>query len=144
MLTVKFYEEIEDSLLQFAVIVARSDKQWVICKHKDRDTYEVPGGHREPGELIGDTAKRELNEETGAVDFALKPICVYSVSGSDSAVSNLEETYGMLYYADIYKFDVLPDYEMEQVILTKELPTKWTYPLIQPKLLEKVLPEITI
>ena len=27
-----------------------------------------------------DTAKRELYEETGAVDFDIKPICVYSVA----------------------------------------------------------------
>ena len=29
-------------------------------------------GHREPGETIIETAKRELREETGAVDFTIK------------------------------------------------------------------------
>jgi len=38
----------------------------VFCKHKDRDTFEFPGGHREKDEKIEETAKRELWEETGA------------------------------------------------------------------------------
>ena len=30
---------------------------------------EFPGGHREKGETIDDTAKRELYEESGAIEF---------------------------------------------------------------------------
>ena len=60
---VKFYDSVEDSLLKFAVIIAKKDGKWVLCKHRDRNTYEVPGGHREPGEAIMDTAKRELHSE---------------------------------------------------------------------------------
>jgi len=151
MVQVKFYDNVDDQLLQFAVIVAKARNQWVICKHKDRDTFEVPGGHREPNETILETAKRELHEETGAVEYTITPICIYSVMGTDgedqnfrvkethAIIENQDEIFGMLYYADIEKFDKLPDFEMEQVILTDELPTKWTYPLIQPKLMEKVM-----
>lgn len=53
----------------------------VLCKHKKRETLEFPGGHRETGEAIAETAKRELMEETGAVKFEIRPICVYSVTG---------------------------------------------------------------
>ena len=60
---VKFYDSVDDSLLKFAVILAKKDGQWIFCKHRDRDTFEVPGGHREPGEDIIDTAKRELYED---------------------------------------------------------------------------------
>ena len=63
MLEVNFYDEVDDSLLKFAVIISKADGKWVFCKHKERDTYEIPGGHREEGELILDTAKRELREE---------------------------------------------------------------------------------
>ena len=65
---VKFYktEEVDDSLLFAAVIVSKYKGKWVLCKHRDRDTWEVPGGHREDNETILDTAKRELYEETGA------------------------------------------------------------------------------
>ena len=45
MTEVKFYEKIEDELLKFAVIISRTQNQYVFCKHKDRDTWEIPGGH---------------------------------------------------------------------------------------------------
>lgn len=79
MVEVKFYDSIDDSLLKFAVIITKTNGKLVFCKHRERDTYEVLGGHRENGETILETAKRELREETGAVDFDIKPICVYSV-----------------------------------------------------------------
>ena len=62
---VKFYEDVKDELLRFAVVIAKHDGKWVLCKHKERETLECPGGHRETGELILETAKRELMEETG-------------------------------------------------------------------------------
>ena len=71
---VQFYEEIEDQLLKFAVIISKYQNKWVFCKHKLRDTFEIPGGHREENENILETAKRELYEETGAIDFKIKPI----------------------------------------------------------------------
>ena len=52
MLEVKFYDSVEDSLLKFAVIISQSNGKWVFCKHKERDTYEVPGGHREAGDIF--------------------------------------------------------------------------------------------
>ena len=50
MLEVKFYDTVDDSLLKFAVIISQSNGKWVFCKHKERDTYEASGGHREIGE----------------------------------------------------------------------------------------------
>jgi 8-oxo-dGTP diphosphatase len=136
---VKFYDKVADELLKFAVIISKHDGKWVFCKHKERDTYEVPGGHREDGESILDTAKRELNEETGALDFSLDPVCVYSVTGKNRVNETGEETYGMLYFADIFSFDSTLNSEMESVKLFDELPTEWTYPLIQPLLIEEYL-----
>ena len=66
VMEVKFYDTVNDELLKFAVIISQSNGKWVFCKHKERDTYEVQGGHRETGEDIFETAKRELQEETGA------------------------------------------------------------------------------
>lgn len=80
---VNFYEQTEDELLKFAVIVSRSNGKWVFCKHRERTTYECPGGHREEQETILQTARRELQEETGAISYTLEPICVYSVRKSD-------------------------------------------------------------
>lgn len=132
---VRFYDSVEDSLLKFAVIISKKDGQWVFCKHKDRDTYEVPGGHREPGEAIIDTAKRELYEETGAVKYSINPVCVYSVTSPDSFDG--AETFGGLYYADIEELEPELHSEIEKVYLMDELPDRWTYPLIQPLLLKE-------
>ena len=63
---IEFYDEISPSLLRFSVIIAHSRGKLVLCKHKERDTYEFPGGHIEPGESAEDAARRELYEETGA------------------------------------------------------------------------------
>lgn len=142
MLKVSFYDKVEDSLLKFAVIVSKSQGKWVFCKHKERSTYECPGGHRESGEDILSAAKRELYEETGATEYYLKKICVYSVSNKDGLSEPCIETFGMLYFADITTFEELPGYEMEKIELFDKLPDNWTYPEIQPKLLEKVKGEI--
>lgn len=137
MIEVKFYDIVEDELLKFAVIVAKHHGQWVFCQHKERDTYEWPGGHREDGEQIVETAKRELWEETGAVDYELKRVGIYSVIQKDN--SCVKETFGMLYYADINRFSNLPNLEIEKIELFDDMPENWTYPVIQPKLSKKVL-----
>lgn len=133
---IKFYDSIDDSFLKFAVIVARSEGNWVLCKHKERTTLEVPGGHREPNEDILTTAKRELYEETGATDFDIRPVCVYSVTAPDNFDG--EETFGMLFYADIKAFEKELHSEIEKIVITETLPEgNWTYPLIQPRLIEE-------
>ena len=134
---VKFYDTVDDALLKFAVIIAKADGKWVFCKHRERNTYEIPGGHREPGEAIDDTAVRELQEETGAKGFAIKPVCAYSVTGKNRVNDTGEEMYGMLYYADISGFEQELHSEMEKVCLFDELPEALTYPEIQPKLVQE-------
>lgn len=135
MVEVKFYDKIEDSLLDFAVILAKTDGKWIFCKHKERDTLEVPGGHREAGETILEAAKRELREETGATDFDIKPICGYSVKGKTRVNENVDdESFGMLFIADVFSFEEIHS-EIEKIVISDELVDNWTYPLIQPKLI---------
>lgn len=134
MTEVKFYQKIDDALLKFAVIIAKHNDKWVFCKHKERETLEFPGGHRELGETIIQTAKRELYEETGALNFDITPICVYSVTAPDHF--NGKETFGMLFYADIKTFEKELHSEIEKIIITEKLVTNWTYAQIQPKLID--------
>lgn len=133
MTVVKFYDDIEDSLLKFAVIITKYQGKWVFCKHKDRDTLEVPGGHWEPGEDIEETARRELYEETGALRYTIEPLGIYSVTSPDSFDG--EETYGKLFYAQVEEFEEELHSEIEKIVITDELPENWTYPEIQPELL---------
>jgi ADP-ribose pyrophosphatase YjhB (NUDIX family) len=137
MIEVNFYENIDDHLLKFAVIISKSQGKWVLCKHKNRSTFECPGGHREDREEILMAAIRELYEETGAADYSIQQICVYSVTAEDDT-ENIRETFGMLYYADIARFEALPESEIEEIVLLDSLPDNWTYPKIQPKLIDKI------
>lgn len=138
-LKVKFYNDINDKDLKFAVIMARYDGRWIFCKHKERETYEIPGGHREPDENIVDTAKRELQEETGAINFEIEPITVYSVTRRNRVNSSGNETFGMLFYAEVHSFKNTLEYEIEQIEFFNKIPANLTYPEIQPYLYNKVI-----
>ena len=103
------------------------------CRHKERSTWEIPGGHREQGENIFDTAQRELCEETGAEDFGLIPISVYGVDRDG------EVTYGGLFCADVNVLGKIPEeMEIAEIQLFDNLPENLTYPGIQPYLYERV------
>lgn len=136
MLNVHFYDSVDPALLKFVVIVPRCNGKWVFCKHRQRSTYECPGGHIEQGESAEAAARRELYEETGATEYRIEPLCVYSVPERGADGKDVEK-FGKLYLADITGFEEIPaDFEMERIDFFDELPENWTYPLVQPHLLK--------
>lgn len=137
MKQVAFYKKADDELLQFAVIAAKYQGRWVLCKHKERSTWEFPGGHREAGETIEAAAVRELYEETGAAEYRMVPVSVYSVTDQAQSGEKQAESFGMLFSAEISRFDQLPPaFEMEKIECFENPPNNWTYPEIQPLLFQ--------
>lgn len=108
---------------EFVVIITKYKNNLLMVRHKDRITYENPGGHIEAGETLLEAAKRELYEETGALKFELWPVGDYSV----------DDRYGRLYRADISELGPLPPLEIVEVKSFDESMV-WTYAEIQPKL----------
>lgn len=131
---VDFYPigEICESELIFAVIPTTYQGQWLFVQHKDRTTWEIPGGRKEQNEPILETAKRELCEETGALTFELLEICDYSVTREGTT------RFGRLFYACAIELGPLPDLEIARVVPFDDLPQELTYPDIQPLLLQRV------
>ena len=132
---------INEEELKFAVIIAKYNGKFVYGRHKERETWEIPGGHRELNEDINDTAARELREETGAVKFNIRPICDY-LCDYDVEGENPDKSYGRLYYAEIQELGKLPDLEIGEIALFSDMPENLTYSEIVPVLLYRVLREV--
>ena len=133
MQIVNFYasENLETYSMKYVVIVAKFKDKWIFVRHFERNTWEIPGGHINEDEPIESAAKRELYEETGALEFKLYPICIYSVR------DDIKETFGYLYVANINKLGPLPNSEISEIKFVSDLPGNLTYPQIQPFLFHK-------
>lgn len=136
---VRFYDSVPDAKLKFAVIAVWCRSGWLFVRHRERDTWELPGGHREAGESIDACAQRELLEETGIADARMERVCVYSVEGKTRVNETGEESFGMLYRTEACAFKELPESEVAEVRCMTALPKAWTYPAIQPLLLHMVV-----
>lgn len=108
---------IDESQYTIVILATRVAGKWVFCKHRERDTWELPGGHIEEGEDWLSAAKRELYEESGIREAKITPICIYKLS-----------TYGLLCLAEADGIGTLPEYEMEKIKLFSRLPKNLTYP----------------
>lgn len=124
---------IDDKKLEFAVICSVYRNQWIFVKHKERNTWEMPGGHRDQNEDIHRTAERELYEETGAYKFTLKPLFDYSVKAGEVIRS------GRMFLSEVEALGELPNFEIEKIGSFHGFPKDLTYPQIYKKLFNEIL-----
>lgn len=115
---------------KYVVIFSEYQGKILLSKHRNRATWETQGGHIEPGETPLEAAKRELFEESGAVDFQITPVFDYwaGEDGTDNWAN------GMVFRARIHRLGSLPQSEMAQVGGFDSLPENLTYPQITPVL----------
>ena len=104
--------DIEYEKIKYVVMLTEYRNKLVIINHKNRTTWELPGGKREKDEPLLKAASRELYEETGAIDMELTPYGIYLMNGS----------YGMNFHARIVELGNLPDYEISEIKFCVTLP----------------------
>lgn len=116
--------EYEDQQLKYAVVAARYHGKWIFCRHKERFTWEIPGGHIEPGETPFEAARRELYEETGALDADIHIVGAYELYDR-----------GLLCFAEVEQLGPIPaGSEIAQIQLFDTPPEDLTYGIVHQKL----------
>ena len=75
-----------------------------------------------------------IGEETGALDFTLKPICWYQLHFNDGG----RGSFSLLCAADVRTMGALQS-EIAEVRTFDEMPSALTYPKIQPFLLAEAI-----
>ena len=113
---------------KYVVVMSKYQGKILLSRHRDRSTWETQGGHIEPGETPLDAARRELYEESGAVDFDIRPIFDYWAGDENGEAS------GQVFAAEIRTLGPMPKSEMAEVRAFDEVPPNVTYPAITPEL----------
>lgn len=129
--SLKFINKTSETM-DIVIIASIYKNQWVYCRHKDRKTFEFPGGKTENGESSLCSARRELYEETGAIDYDIKFVSYFEL------YINNQKKMGVLFLANIYKFSHLPGYEIQELLFTENTPHNLTYPEYQNTLVSKI------
>ena len=118
--------------LTYVVIGARENGKWIFVRHQDRDSWELPAGHVEPGESASDAARRELYEETGTSRSEMEVLWDYSVRMNGSL------KYGRIFFARVLDRGEKPDSEIAEIAIQEETPSRATYPVAHASFLEKL------
>jgi 8-oxo-dGTP diphosphatase len=113
---------------RYVVILSFEGDLILLSRRRDRLTWETQGGHIEPHETPIDAARRELYEESGALEYDMTPLCDY-FGYTETSSSN-----GMVFVAQIKRRGALPESEMGEARAFPALPDNLTYPHVTPAL----------
>jgi len=119
MFDIKLYDlgYCKDKELTRVICVCKYKDKYVFSYNKKRNGWEIPGGHIEENESWEEAARREMYEETGAININIEPICIYKIND-----------FGILTYCEILEIGELPkEYEMEKVLFSNTLPQNLTF-----------------
>lgn len=119
---------------KYVVILSKYQGRILLSRHKQRDTWETQGGHIEEGETPLEAAKRELYEESGAIQYEIVPFCDYWAGNEETN----QGASGVVFVANISKFAPMPESEMQEAKSFDVLPKHLTYPDITPVLFERL------
>ncbi len=127
---IRYYNNLKTKNISIVLVLARYKDKWVFCRHKERSTYEIVGGHIEKNETMVEAARRELFEESGAICDEFK-LLGYLANYNMSPIQ-----YSALFYANINKLESLPNYEMAEIKLFEKFPNNTTYPDVYERILK--------
>ena len=116
---------------KYVVVLSRYEGKILLSRHRERSTWETQGGHVECGETPLEAARRELYEESGAINYDLIPLCDYRAWDEETG----KGATGVVFAADIHSLGDIPQgSEMAEVHTFDALPQSVTYPAITPEL----------
>ena len=110
--------------IAYVRMVVKYNGKFVLSYHRKSKKWDCVGGRVEKDESPLAAAKRELFEETGAIDFDIVPIRDYERFLEDGTFYNNNREY----FVNVYKFSDLPDgSEMEKIGFFDEIPDDFRY-----------------
>ena len=120
---------VQDEDLKFVIIVSRYNGKRVFVQHKSREERELPWWHREIWEGILEWAKRELFEETWALEYDIEHIGYWSLINWKRG-----ESFWAVFFAEITKFGNKPESEIAKIDFFDTIPQNVTYPNVHPRI----------
>jgi 2,3-bisphosphoglycerate-dependent phosphoglycerate mutase len=114
--------QVNEEHLKFVVICVKFKSQWLLVRHKERTTWEMPGGHIDDGEssqaaALNDVLKNNLgsNIVIGSHGTALSTIINYY--NSDFGYEGFWSIADKMPYILCFKFNKMEFIGMEEVEL---------------------------